>query len=191
MAFRIGTLLCNVIAAVLRRCNPKTAFECAVKRTHAFKHSLRSQMGLMLQDSFIFSGTIADNIRYGKLDATDSLSPTIKSCSRIMYLDDGRIMERGTRKDLMEKKGFYYRLSTSQYDNTYQRITHDNPSGKPERQPCRCKIAAARLFCLRFYYSVICSIPCQSSFPPSSSRSSTLPGSTLNCISSFHTAKES
>lgn len=34
-------------------------------------NSLRSQMGIMLQDSFIFSGTIADNIRYGRLDATD------------------------------------------------------------------------------------------------------------------------
>ena len=33
--------------------------------------SLRSKMGIMLQDSFIFSGTIKDNIRYGKLDATD------------------------------------------------------------------------------------------------------------------------
>ena len=33
--------------------------------------SLRSQMGIMLQDSFLFTGTIADNIRYGKLDATD------------------------------------------------------------------------------------------------------------------------
>lgn len=33
--------------------------------------SLRSQMGIMLQDSFIFSGTIKDNIRYGRLDATD------------------------------------------------------------------------------------------------------------------------
>ncbi|MFA5561921.1 MAG: ABC transporter ATP-binding protein [Eubacteriales bacterium] len=33
-------------------------------------HSLRSRMGIMLQDSFIFSGTIADNIRYGRLDAT-------------------------------------------------------------------------------------------------------------------------
>ena len=32
--------------------------------------SLRSQMGIMLQDSFIFSGTIEDNIRYGRLDAT-------------------------------------------------------------------------------------------------------------------------
>jgi ATP-binding cassette subfamily B protein len=34
--------------------------------------SLRSQMGIMLQDSFLFTGTIADNIRYGKLDATDA-----------------------------------------------------------------------------------------------------------------------
>ena len=34
--------------------------------------SLRSQMGIMLQDSFIFSGTIEDNIRYGKLDATEA-----------------------------------------------------------------------------------------------------------------------
>lgn len=33
--------------------------------------SLRSQMGIMLQDSFIFSGTVYDNIRYGRLDATD------------------------------------------------------------------------------------------------------------------------
>ncbi len=34
--------------------------------------SLRSQMGIMLQDSFIFSGTIKDNIKYGKLDASDA-----------------------------------------------------------------------------------------------------------------------
>ncbi len=33
--------------------------------------SLRRQMGLMMQDTFIFSGTILDNIRYGRLDATD------------------------------------------------------------------------------------------------------------------------
>ena len=34
-------------------------------------YSLRSQMGIMLQDSFIFSGTIMYNIKYGRLDATD------------------------------------------------------------------------------------------------------------------------
>jgi len=34
--------------------------------------SLRSQMGIVLQDTFLFSGTVADNIRYGRLDATDA-----------------------------------------------------------------------------------------------------------------------
>ncbi len=33
--------------------------------------SLRRQMGIMTQDSYIFSGTIRDNIAYGKLDATE------------------------------------------------------------------------------------------------------------------------
>ncbi len=33
--------------------------------------SLRTQMGIMLQDPFLFPGTIMDNIRYGRLDATD------------------------------------------------------------------------------------------------------------------------
>lgn len=33
--------------------------------------SLRTQVGVMMQDSFIFSGTVIDNIRYGKPDATD------------------------------------------------------------------------------------------------------------------------
>ncbi|MEZ4642911.1 MAG: ABC transporter ATP-binding protein [Chloroflexota bacterium] len=34
--------------------------------------SLRSQLGIVLQDTFLFAGTIADNIRYGRLDATDA-----------------------------------------------------------------------------------------------------------------------
>ncbi|MBR4530297.1 MAG: ABC transporter ATP-binding protein [Lachnospiraceae bacterium] len=165
--------------------------------------SLRSQMGIMLQDSFIFSGTIEENIRYGRLDATGTqieraavsvcadpfirrmpkgyatevnergsiLSQgqkqlisfartiladpailvldeatssidvqterslqegmnamlkdrtsfviahrlsTITGCSRIMYIDDGGIAESGTHEELMEKKGYYYRLYTSQ-----------------------------------------------------------------------------
>ena len=33
--------------------------------------SLRSQLGIVLQDTFLFGGTLADNIRYGRLDATD------------------------------------------------------------------------------------------------------------------------
>ena len=166
-------------------------------------HSLRSQMGIMLQDSFIFTGTVADNVRYGKLDATDEevkaackavcadgfieqmekgydteiterggqLSQgekqliafartmisdpailildeatssidaqtemllqqgieslmkgrttfviahrlsTIKNCDKIMYIADGKILECGNHAELMEKKGYYYRLSTAQ-----------------------------------------------------------------------------
>ncbi|MCQ2482599.1 MAG: ABC transporter ATP-binding protein/permease [Clostridia bacterium] len=47
-------------------------------------HSLRSQMGIMLQDSFIFSGTIEDNIRYGKLDAT---AEEIVKASKVVCAD--------------------------------------------------------------------------------------------------------
>lgn len=169
-------------------------------------HSLRSQMGIMLQDSFIFSGTIEDNIRYGKLDATEEeiirasqtvcadefirrfqdsyqtevkergsllsqgqkqlisfartlLSDpailvldeatssidvqteralqqglnamlqgrtsfiiahrlsTIKNCDKIMYVDQGGIMECGTHEELMAKKGYYYHLYTAQMED--------------------------------------------------------------------------
>ncbi len=166
-------------------------------------NSLRSQMGIMMQDSFIFSGNIRENIRYGKLDATDEeivkaaktvradefirsmekgydtevnergsrLSQgqkqlisfartlisdpkilildeatssidtkterlmqeginqmlkgrtsfiiahrlsTIKNCDRILYIDDGRIVESGSHEELMERKGEYYKLYTAQ-----------------------------------------------------------------------------
>ncbi|RCV47235.1 ABC transporter ATP-binding protein, partial [Marinitenerispora sediminis] len=36
------------------------------------RESLRSQMAFVLQDTFLFKGTIRDNIRYGRLDATDA-----------------------------------------------------------------------------------------------------------------------
>jgi len=168
--------------------------------------SIRSQMGIMLQDTFIFSGTIIENIRYGRLDATDEeciaaakqvyadefisklpdgyytqvnergdmlsagqrqllsfartlLSDpkilildeatssidtntellvqegikqllknrtsfivahrisTIKGCDRIMYITDGQIAESGNHEELMQKKGHYYQLYTSQLTN--------------------------------------------------------------------------
>ena len=168
--------------------------------------SLRSQMGIMLQDSFIFSGTIEDNIRYGKLnatleeiekasatvcassfiermhdgyqtevkergsllsqgqkqlisfartllsdpailvldEATSSIDvqtekalqqglnamlkgrtsfiiahrlSTIRNCDKIMYIDDGGIVECGNHDELMAKKGYYYKLYTAQMDD--------------------------------------------------------------------------
>ncbi len=166
--------------------------------------SLRQQMGIMPQDTFVFSGTIIDNIRYGKLDAsvdevikaakaasanefieklengyytevnerggrlsagekqllalaraflanpkllildeaTSSLDTkteilvqngikqllkgrtsfiiahrlsTIKNSDKIMYVDNGTIIETGNHEELMNKKGAYYELYMSQY----------------------------------------------------------------------------
>lgn len=64
--------------------------------------SLRKQMGIMMQDSFIFSGTIMENIRYGKLDATDeeiiSAARLVRAHDFIMALEDGYntvVNERG------------------------------------------------------------------------------------------------
>lgn len=65
-------------------------------------NSLRSQMGIMLQDSFIFSGTILDNLKYGRLDAT--YEEAVEACKivgvhdYIMSLKDGYdtvVSERG------------------------------------------------------------------------------------------------
>lgn len=167
--------------------------------------SLRTQMGVMMQDSFIFSGTIMDNIRYGNKEASDDdviraaktvcahdfimgmengydtqvnergsrlsvgqrqlisfarallANPailildeatssidteteivlqeglnhllegrtsfviahrlsTIKNASRIMYVDEGGILESGSHDELMEQKGKYYDLYMAQYE---------------------------------------------------------------------------
>ena len=167
-------------------------------------HSLRTQMGVMMQDSFIFAGTIMDNIRYGNREASDEeviraaktvcahdfimqmedgyntqvnergsrLSvgqrqlisfaralladpkilildeatssidteteiilqrglnellkgrtsfiiahrlSTIQNCTRIMYVDAGKIQESGSHEELLEQKGAYYNLFMSQY----------------------------------------------------------------------------
>ncbi|MBS4995955.1 MAG: ABC transporter ATP-binding protein [Roseburia sp.] len=66
--------------------------------------SLRKQMGIMMQDSFIFSGTIMDNIRYGNLNATDeeviAAAKTVCAHDFIMDMEDGyqtQVNERGSR----------------------------------------------------------------------------------------------
>lgn len=64
--------------------------------------SLRSQMGIMLQDSFIFSGTILDNIRYGKLDAT--LEECRAACS-IVGIDDFIMSLKDGYKTVVNERG--------------------------------------------------------------------------------------
>lgn len=65
--------------------------------------SLRSQMGVMLQDTFVFSGTIIENIRYGKLDATEAeiieAAKIVRAHDFISELKDGYntvVEERGS-----------------------------------------------------------------------------------------------
>ncbi len=66
--------------------------------------SLRTQMGIMMQDSFIFSGTIMDNIRYGNKTATDEevirAAKTVCAHEFIEKLENGyytEVNERGSR----------------------------------------------------------------------------------------------
>lgn len=67
-------------------------------------HSLRTQMGIMMQDSFIFGGTIMDNIRYGNMEASDEdvvrAAKTVCAHDFIMQMEQGydtQVNERGSR----------------------------------------------------------------------------------------------
>ena len=66
-------------------------------------HSLRSQLGIMLQDSFIFSGTLMDNIRYGRLDATDA--EVIEAARRVRADELIRKMPQGYQTEIRERGG--------------------------------------------------------------------------------------
>ncbi len=168
------------------------------------KDSLRRKLGIVLQDTYLFTGTVMENIRYGRLDATDeevkeaarlanaeqfihrlpegydtllneegsNLSlgqrqllsiarailadpailildeatssvdtrtemhiqeallnlmkgrtsfviahrlSTIREADMILVINDGEIIERGNHHELLENKGFYYNLYTSQF----------------------------------------------------------------------------
>ncbi|NLO09885.1 MAG: ABC transporter ATP-binding protein [Clostridiales bacterium] len=73
--------------------------------------SLRTQMGVMLQDSFIFSGTIMDNIRYGNMEAEDEkvieAAKTVRAHDFIEGLENGydtEVNERGTRLSVGQRQ---------------------------------------------------------------------------------------
>ncbi|MBC7234562.1 MAG: ABC transporter ATP-binding protein, partial [Chloroflexi bacterium] len=66
--------------------------------------SLRSQISMVLQDSFLFSGSIADNIRYSRLDASDEevrrVAEAVQVDRFVRELPDGynhEVQERGVR----------------------------------------------------------------------------------------------
>ncbi len=65
--------------------------------------SLRRQMGIMTQDNFLFSGTIKDNIRYGKLDATDE--EIIAAAKAVNAHDFIMKLEKGYDTELSERGG--------------------------------------------------------------------------------------
>lgn len=73
--------------------------------------SLRKQVGVMMQDSFIFSGSIMDNIRYGNLDANEeeviNAAKTVYAHEFIMNMEneyDTEVNERGSRLSVGQRQ---------------------------------------------------------------------------------------
>ena len=73
--------------------------------------SLHAQMGIMLQDTFLFSTTIMENIRYGKLDASDeeviAAAKAVNAHDFIMSMEKGyetEVNERGSRLSLGQRQ---------------------------------------------------------------------------------------
>ncbi|MGJ7045336.1 ABC transporter ATP-binding protein [Thermoanaerobacterium thermosulfurigenes] len=78
---------------------------------HVELESLRSQMGIMLQDTFLFSATIKENIRYGKLDATDeeiiAAAKAVNAHEFIIKMEKGydtEVNERGSRLSVGQRQ---------------------------------------------------------------------------------------
>lgn len=74
-------------------------------------NSLRKQMGVMTQDNFLFSGTIRENIKYGRLDATDeemiAAAKAVHAHDFIIQLENGydtEISERGARLSIGQRQ---------------------------------------------------------------------------------------
>ena len=73
--------------------------------------SVRRQMGIVLQDTFLFTGTIMDNLKYGKLEATDEeiidAAKIVGAHEFIMQLAEGyntKIGERGAGLSVGQKQ---------------------------------------------------------------------------------------
>ena len=63
--------------------------------------SIREQLGIVLQDTFLFSGTVMQNIRYGRLDATEA---EVIAAAKLANADDFiRLLPRGYQTQVSEK----------------------------------------------------------------------------------------
>lgn len=79
--------------------------------TEVTLNSLRKQMGVMTQENFLFSGTIKENIRYGRLEATDeeiiAAAKAVNAHDFIMRMEKGydtEISERGARLSIGQRQ---------------------------------------------------------------------------------------
>jgi ATP-binding cassette subfamily B protein len=70
---------------------------------HVTVRSLRSQLGIMTQDNYLFTGTIRDNIKYGRRDATDE---EMIAAARAVHAHDFIMkLEKGYDTELTERGG--------------------------------------------------------------------------------------
>lgn len=68
----------------------------------ATQNSLRSQMGIVLQDPFLFAGSVAENIRFGRLDASD---PEVEAAAKAVGAHEFIIRLRNGYDTLVEEGG--------------------------------------------------------------------------------------
>ncbi len=75
------------------------------------QHSLRRQMGIVLQDTFLFSGTVLDNIRYGRLEVGEEevvgAARAVGAHEFIMRLPEGyrtEVQERGGKLSIGQRQ---------------------------------------------------------------------------------------
>ncbi|MDE7016385.1 MAG: ABC transporter ATP-binding protein/permease [Lachnospiraceae bacterium] len=87
-------------------------------------YSLRSEVGVLMQDPFIFKGTILDNIRYGRWDATDE---ECKEAARKIFADKFIKRLNGGYEHMLEERGSGLSAGERQLIS-FARIILKNPS---------------------------------------------------------------
>ena len=87
-------------------------------------HSLRSEVGVLMQDPFIFKGTIMDNIRYGRWDATDE---ECIAAAKAIFADKFIRRLKGGYQHLLEERGSGLSAGERQLIS-FARIVLKNPS---------------------------------------------------------------